>query len=195
EGGGDVARLWVRDESGDWALLPLDPSTSFYTLSTNPPRSLDIPRESGLTACGTVLTSGDSGGPATWLGEEVWLLLSARRAGVLVNGLPLLAGIRLLDDRDEIRVSGSGTYYFSSERAVRPETFRSDPDASGFVRCPRCLRGIREGDLYVRCPRCGVLHHHLPEDGYPCWTYTDRCAVCGRSTALTDEPEWSPDEI
>jgi|GEM_PF-1820550 len=189
-----MARLWIKDDTGEWAVLPLDSSASFYPLSVNPPRALETAGTIDSAACETVLVSSDAPDAAGW-NEGAWFLLSSLRSGVLVNGLPVSAGIRLLEDGDEIRVRGSGIFYFSAERAARPETFQSDSKEARSVRCPRCLREIRDGEAVVRCPRCGVLHHHLPGEGYPCWTYAGGCAVCGGSTSLADEPEWSPDEI
>jgi hypothetical protein len=189
-----MARLWIKDDSGEWAVLPLVPSASFYPLSANPLRALNAAGTIDSAACETVLVSSDSPDDAGW-NEGGWLLLSPSRSGVLVNGLPVSAGIRLLEDGDEIRVSGSGIFYFSAERAARPETFRPDSKEASSARCPRCLRTIRDGETVVRCPRCGVLHHHLLGEGYACWTYADGCAVCGGSTSLADEPEWSPDEF
>jgi len=90
--------------------------------------------------------------------------------GVAVNGVPLQARIRVLADRDEIRVAGLGRVFFSTEQlaCVAPFTGADTPTF-----CPRCKQAVTAGSPVVRCPTCERWYHQSEE--YPCWTYTDRC--------------------
>ena len=190
-----MARLWVRGGSGDWAILPLEASMGFYSLVTIPPRVLGALPDDRREDCSAVLAAEECPGPGRDPGDVNWFILSASPRGVAVNGIPLLTGVHFLCDGDEIRVEGRGTYYFSAEREARPQEFRADEHPSGSVHCPRCQRPIANGETCVRCPRCGVLYHHLPDDGYPCWTYADRCSICGNATEIGGGPEWTPDGL
>ena len=103
-----------------------------------------------------------AGRARAWLGRgrlsgEPWLLL-AHGPGVTVNAEPLISGLRVLADRDEIRI-GRSRLYFSAERCARVERFTG---SSRPVHCPRCDAPIAAGELVVRCPgaSCGLLHHH-----------------------------------
>ena len=84
-----------------------------------------------------------------------WVLLAPGESQVRINDAALESGIRILTDRDAIRVPGRSTIYFSTERLARIEAF---PDAE-HVYCPRCKLMICEGGSAVCCPQCGVWHH------------------------------------
>jgi len=43
-----------------------------------------------------------------------WVLIAGAGSGVSVNGLPLATGLRIVSDRDEIRISGVSNLYFST---------------------------------------------------------------------------------
>ena len=128
-------------------------------------------------------------------GGEQWVLLAGNRSGVRVNGVPLLLGMHVLGDHDEIFVPTPAEprrFYFSTERLARVEPF---PAADGAATCPRCKQPIEQGDPAVRCPSssCGVWHHQ--SEKWPCWTYSDRCALCPTSTALDSGYRWTPEEL
>jgi hypothetical protein len=93
-------------------------------------------------------------------------------------------------DRDEILLHGVGRCYFSTETLARIEPL-SEESATGC--CPRCKQGMTAGEPAVRCPGCGVWHHQ--SDELPCWTYAERCAICGGSTALDAGFSWTPEEL
>jgi len=78
--------------------------------------------------------------------------------------VPLHAGIRVLADRDEIRVAGLGRVYFSTERlacvtrfpgAATPRSVRAANKTSppvAAVRCPACQRWYHQSDEYPAGP-------------------------------------------
>jgi hypothetical protein len=107
---------------------------------------------------------------------------------LMVNGLPLRAGLRTLQDRDELRVPGLGPLYFSTERIARIEPLPTEPDA---LSCPRCRDRIAAGSPAVRCPGCGLWHHQTEDR--PCWTYAETCALCPQPTAADAGYRWTPE--
>jgi hypothetical protein len=123
-------------------------------------------------------------------GAPVWLLVSGPDARPLINGEPSRLGVVALSNRDELRwAPGAPPVYFSTET---PATVAAVPASAARGACPRCRRPILADTLGVRCPDCGVWHHATEE--LPCWTYSDRCAVCERSTAL-GRLAWSPEAL
>ncbi len=121
-----------------------------------------------------------------------WMLLAPSESQLRINDSPLESGIRVLADRDAIRVPGLPTIYFSTERLARIETF---PDAE-HVFCPRCKLMISEGNSAVRCPQCGVWHHERVPEGQRCWSYAETCALCDQATDLDSAGfRWTPDRL
>jgi hypothetical protein len=120
---------------------------------------------------------------------ETWALVGGPER-VRVNGSPLLLGLAVLDDRDELQVSAEHTLFFSTERIVKVEPYPNS-GARGF--CPRCKLSIESGSQAVRCPRCSLWHHQ--GDEMPCWTYSATCAVCAQPTALDAGFRWTPEDL
>ena len=185
-----MAHLWITGADG-WAVLPL--VRDAYLLDAHPPSPALAPGATELAPIAsdrrplqsprTVLMSA---GSATRHG---WILLTADSHVTRINGLPALAGIRMLADRDEIAVSGQPPMFFSTEALAQVVPF------SGAVPplfCPRCKQGIDGGMPAVRCPRCDVWHHQT--DDLPCWTYAATCAICDCRTALDAGFTWVPEE-
>jgi hypothetical protein len=120
--------------------------------------------------------------------NTTWLLVTPPASAALLNGRPLKTGIRVLADRDAIRLPGGRTRYFSTEALARVETFRDQEPVS----CARCKLPLTAGDDAVACPNCGIWHH-APTDGESCWTYAETCAaLCGQATDLEAGYRWSP---
>ena len=122
-------------------------------------------------------------------GQPVWVLIAGWEREVAVNGIPLKTGLRVLADRDEIRLGGQEPMYFSAESLATVTIFAG---AERPVYCGRCRQELRAGDACVRCPRCGVYYHQTEE--FPCWTYAERCAFCPQPTALDTGLAWTPEE-
>lgn len=173
-----MAHFWVRYD-GEWAIAALDGDAlvlGSWNGSSQEKSSADEPRVQRV----------DSGAGSGWV------LLAGPDCDVSVNGLPLLAGIRLLADRDEIRVAGASPVYFSAEALARIEPL---PDTGREVICPRCRQPIEKGTPAVRCPSssCGVWHHE--SERFPCWTYAATCSLCPQPTDLEAGFQWTPEGI
>ncbi len=120
--------------------------------------------------------------------RERWMLVGS--GSVRINGTPLAAGIRVLRDRDEIRLNGGPPVYFSTERLARVEPF---PGAERQVFCPRCKLPIETGAPAVLCPGCSTWFHQTTD--LPCFTYAETCPLCDHQTTLDGEYRWTPEEL
>jgi hypothetical protein len=128
-------------------------------------------------------------------GADVFALLTPAEAQhqVRINGSPVLAGIRILQDRDEVVVrnceGGSHRLYFSDEKIARIEQLKEQDHT---VSCARCTKQINPGDQTVTCPACNAVHHQ--SDELKCWTYADKCAnsMCYQHTEITSDFRWVP---
>lgn len=110
-------------------------------------------------------------------------LLVQQGPNLMVNGFPSLP-LRILKDRDEIRVTGQ-TVYFTTESPPQIALFISKGKD---VFCGRCKGRMSEGELSVQCPGCGTSHHQ--KEGLSCWSYDTRCSGCDQPTAgLSWQPE------
>ena len=175
-----MAHLWVQDDTDGWGVFPL--AAQLLSL------------RDALPAAGQRTHDGRAGSEAILLrsagvGATRWVLLATSQ-GVLVNGVPLLTGIRVLVDRDEIRLRAARPVYFSSEVLATVEDF---PGSERPVFCPRCKQETAPKAKAVRCPQCDVWHHQT--DDLPCWTYAPRCALCDQLTELGGTYRWSPEEL
>jgi hypothetical protein len=177
-----MAHLWLKDDSDGWAVLSLDKQA--YTLATNPPRPV-APHLAAEVAASRVLLL-----RAQLVEGASWVLLAKEDGDVFINGSRLSLGIRVIADRDEIRVRDLATIYFSTESLPAVAQF---PGAEKALFCPRCRMKIEEGRLAVRCPSCGVWHHQT--DDLPCWTYAEVCALCPQPTDLDAGFRWTPEEL
>ncbi|MGO8691953.1 MAG: hypothetical protein ACLQLG_20220 [Thermoguttaceae bacterium] len=186
-----MAHLWTEDAEGKgWAVAPL--LGSAYGVSGQG-LSLVDDRDRGPDGLSpsALLVRGDSGS------LEQWLLLARKRGNVQVNGWPLVLGVRLLCDRDELVVRADGASaalrcFFSAERLAEVVAY---PGGDGAVRCPRCKQPMERNQMAVRCPsaNCGAWHHQ--EAALPCWTYSATCAVCDRPTRLDAGLRWTPEKL
>jgi hypothetical protein len=121
-------------------------------------------------------------------GSSVWALVTPWGSDIRVNGRAVLAGVHVLDDRDEIRTEDGAKRYFSAEM---PATIEEFPVPERPVFCGRCRQQIDAGSPAVRCSGCGVWYNQSAE--LPCWTYSDKCTFCGQPTALDAGFTWSPE--
>ena len=137
-----MAHLWVRDRTEHLIEVPIDGASA--ALSAEPPFV-----RPGFPGPDTAM------GPAVWLcrgltaAGDVWVLITGAPHSVLVNGMAVSAGIRVLDNRDEIRCPDGSVFVFSGERLARLEPF---PGAGQHVRCARCTSEIEPSTPAVRCP-------------------------------------------
>lgn len=172
-----MAHLWIEDDGGWIACRLLGKKYSLDSLaSAGRPLRIDP-----TAIAGTVLVRAGGATPA-------WAVIAPTEIEVRVSGAPVMAGIRTLSDRDEIRMRGTRCF-FSSESLPVVETFAG---VGRPVFCGRCRQPIQAGASAVCCPGCGVWYDQ--SDELPCWTYADTCAFCSRATALDGGLQWTPQE-
>ena len=174
-----MAHLWVEDIAA-WSMVPLARDVvAFDGKGWGPP--LEEPSASAPPIA-IVRVQGD--------GAPQWVLVASSgvRRRVRVNGAPLLLGIRVLEERDEL-VLGAAASFFSTETLPVVASFTgAEP-----VTCSRCKTAIAPGERSVQCPGCRTQYHQ--HDARPCWLYAPACALCGRATALDQPYAWTPAEL
>ena len=178
-----MSQLWRRIE-GHWHPLALDGECHLDAVTCGADEAPTPPCPAG----DPVIHPHES--PT---GSTIWVLLAPHSSEVQHNDNPLETGVRVLADRDAIRVRGYGPLYFSSERLAEVQPFPGAPDTY----CPRCKLLIDEGDDAVRCVQCDLWHHESHRDEKRrCWTYSKTCSLCDQPTEL-DNPEfrWTPSEL
>ena len=177
--------LWMRCDE-EWGVLPMTESeVSLAAAAASRPAAADMRIE---------------GGPAmlvkTRLGDnDAWILL-AGPAPVWVNGRRVYAGVRVLDDWDELRINNERIYY-STEELPRVEPFVAGEMPTN---CARCKQEINHGDPSVRCPACGVVYHQIESDlkdesDLNCFTYRGACQCCKGPTQLDAGYVRTPEDI
>lgn len=177
-----MAHLWLKNNSEEWAVLPLEADA--FVLTTNPPQPLRNAHAIDERASTVLLLCDRRAGGGSWV------LLAGRERDVRVNGAALTLGVRVVSDRDEIFVAGTGTLYFSIESLARVETF---PGAEQRLYCPRCKQEVKKDSQAVKCPQCLVWHHQSEE--LPCWSYAETCALCPQPTGMDAGYRWTPEGI
>lgn len=172
-----MSRLWFKAVSGDWQILgPADLRSA-------------LPADAFAAGAIDIVSFGHGS-------ERGVALVAAAAANVLAGGQPVVGGLRVLEDKDEILV-GCQRLYFSTES--QPELTRFAL-AAGVRRpkCAVCRFPLEDAQLSVTCPQCGRVYHQIPAEGEqsakPCWTYRPQC-LCGHSTSLSGEPSWRPEML
>jgi hypothetical protein len=183
-----MAHLWIPDDGVPWAALELEECP--YDLDHHPPA-----RVSSADAAGGGERGDDARrvvlAPAPDLPGKHWLLRAGSERRAWVNGVRVDLGLRVLEDRDLVRLDSGRGFYFSTEDLARRQPF---PGGAQTGPCPRCKKEIEPGSTAVRCPHCGVWHHQGGDRD--CWTYAPQCATCDRRTDLDDAGfQWVPDGI
>jgi hypothetical protein len=120
--------------------------------------------------------------------------MTSPASDVHVNGRKTHLGIRVLRDRDEIRLGGD-RIYFSTERTAHVESFAGD---AGSAACPRCQQPLTDGAAVVRCPQCSAAHHQ--DENLPCWCGYEKepfetCALCDQPAGLDRGYRWTPEGL
>lgn len=161
-----MPQIWYRTDE-EWVVESLGPERTLGAWGAGSATMLRFRRAAG--------------------GAPGYALLADPEA-VRVNGEPLLTGLRVLRDRDEILGPRGDRLWYSSERLAEVAPFVGEEDA----RCPRCRGGIVRGVAAVACPGCGVFYHSSEER--PCFLFHDSCVICGHATCGLAEPEfgWTP---
>ena len=120
-----------------------------------------------------------------------WVIVAPRGAQLRINNVPLTTGIRVLANRDAIRLGDSPSMFFSTEHLAHIEGF---PLADS-VFCGRCKLEIQTHDLAVCCPLCGIWHHEQADHERLCWSYSETCTVCDQPTAASATYRWTPEAL
>jgi len=177
-----MAHLWINASADAWEAVPLAGDTlEFSDDLRQPPRA----PAGGARRVGMTLLRRR--------GSNDWLLMARPDSSASVNGEPLAAlGVRLLADKDEIRVTGTAAVFFSIDEPARIEPF---PGSERSIICPRCQRPVTKGQSAVICPHCRVWHHQSQEENMPCWTYAPHCTLCDQATELDGRYRWTPEEL
>jgi len=179
-----MAQMWFLESCEDGGAGPAAPEWAPFPLEAAACRILDgrpvrAPATRGCRAASALLLRGQGD-------TEAWLLVGPETSRV--NGLPLLAGIRILQDRDELLLGGRRAF-FSGERLAVVEPF---PGADRPIFCPRCKQVLQPHSPAVQCPQCRVWHH---SGELQCWAYTNRCALCDQPTDLSAGFRWTPEGL
>ena len=179
---------WQQDGDGDqvsgrsdWAIARLPEDARAFVLTDDPRQPIRI---RGKASNGSVVAELFRFGDRM---QETWVLQSTERERIQVNGFPLIGGIRVLQDKEEIFAREFGRIYFSVERTAKIEPFSGREEATS---CPRCKGTIAEGEPSVMCPSCRTWHHEGTDR--PCWSYTETCALCDRLTRIDGRYSWTP---
>jgi hypothetical protein len=178
-----MAHLWVQSgEAVHWAIIEL--ATNAISLSNTSPKPLPAWSTAKESDLGVVLLCGRC------RGQDAWIIVAQPGNEVRINGTRVASGMRVLADRDEIRVAGKKSLFFSTERLANVEAF---PGIESTAYCPRCKQAIQLGRPSVKCPGCGVFYHQ--DEELPCWRYSETCALCPQATNMDAGFRWTPEEL
>lgn len=180
-----MPHLWMQDEDSDWAVQPLngDPVAIGPGGVRSARRAAPTSPASGGGDTTALLM------PAATPDGAAWVMVAPPGVEARVNGIPLRSGLRVLADRDEIRLATGVAVFFSTEQRAAVVPFAG----VGEGRCPRCQQDIQKDAPSVCCPKCR-LHYHQTSDR-PCWTYREVCAMCDQVTDLDGGFRWSPADL
>lgn len=177
-----MAHLWLQNENCQWIAQPLSGSELKLQSFLVGPKKESQAAITGIADVLVLRTESDS--------QDEWSILSGQECRITINGIPLFLGIRILNDRDDIRWDRNSFAFYSSEE---PAAVVSLKEGDQKLFCPRCKQEIAPGTPAVRCPGCGIWHHQ--SEHLPCYTYAENCATCTRKTALDNGYNWTPEEM
>lgn len=170
-----MSRLWYQAESGTWQTLALAELRSV------------LPAEAFADGGIELVPFGQGS-------ERGVALVTAGTANVMAGGQPVVGGLRVLENKDEILV-GFLRLYFSTESTPELMPFVL-PAGARRPKCAVCRFPLEDAQPSVKCPQCGRVYHQIPAEGEqpakPCWTYRPQC-LCGHPTSLSGEPAWRPE--
>ncbi len=176
-----MAHLWIWDSS-QWTVMQLGDAA--FSLSALHPAGTPPGPEPAIEAEALLMPGWDQ------QAARSWVLIAGERSEVRVNGTLPTAGIRILRDRDEIRLPGAEPYYFSTECLAAVVPFAGSGPAAF---CPRCKQALEPAHPCVKCPGCGIVYHESAD--LPCWTYSETCALCPQPTSMEAGYRWTPEDL
>ena len=174
-----MAHLWHETHPGEWAVTLL--------------------REAAValgTAPGEILGNHDHRAVALLLrsriaADEQWYLMNVSLEPLSINGEAIRTGIRALNNRDEIR-SQVGRMFFATDCLATIEIF---PGSERELLCPRCQLAISAGTPTIRCTNCRTIFHQDAGQDLCCYTYGEKCPLCGNPTDLAESYRFQPGEL
>ena len=187
-----MPHLWIQDEDADWAVQPLNGEAvalgpgGARTARRSSPTALPASSAKGAGDTTALLM------PASTRDGAVWVMVTPPGVEARVNGIPLTSGLRVLADRDEIRVATGVAVFFSMEQLAAVVPFPGVGEGRS-ARCPRCQQDIEKSAPSVCCPQCRLSYHQ--SGPRLCWTYREVCAMCDQATDLGVWFRWSPADL
>jgi hypothetical protein len=144
-----MAHLWVGTGEDGWAVALLVGDA--FVLAPQADRPVRVCRSWVLTPGESKVAGGRSQEAMAHDGailvrsacgdKERWVLLAAPASQTTaVNGMPVVLGIRVLHNRDEVRVPGAPRMLFSTERLARVEPYAGP--SYGRCSCTLCERAV-----------------------------------------------------
>ena len=121
--------------------------------------------------------------------DSQWAVFADPSSPAVVNGTPMVGGVTILRDRDQLVLPAVGRAFFSTERLAEIVPI---VESAREIRCPRCKAPVVGGSPAVRCPSCQLWHHQSDERA--CWSYSSVCGGCSQPTALDAGFQWTPDQ-
>jgi hypothetical protein len=142
--------IWYREGSDVWTAWSLSEGT--LDVGGDTPKEYSPEESCDRRNSGSAEVPSNGGAVVFRVDDdrlaETWVLVWGREREVRLNGLRLSTGIRVLADRDEIKIDSFEPVFFSGESRPRVELF---PGAESEVICPRCKRTIEKNSSMVRC--------------------------------------------
>jgi Prokaryotic RING finger family 1 len=176
-----MAHIWTMErETGEWAVHSLAGAEAFRLCDrgVEPVGTAEAPAGPLLQRYRTALHTHDQ-----------WALLLEPGTRIHANGEAVETGIRVLRNRDMVKLGNGLELVFSTEDL--PAVVAVPSERIG-TRCARCTRPFGADDRVVVCPRCATSHHAM--EALPCWNALPGCAACGASTS-GDEYAWTPESL
>jgi len=174
--------IWILDQSRHWK--PVGLKDGLISVGVSDGRAAVVSPDEG-NAVASLIPYQDLNG------RRRCFLICRRGSHVRCKGLPILAGVRVLSDKDEIAL-GNGPearFYYSQESKPQIVPFEEGPRPTY---CARSKARITQGTPAVQCPSCGLWY--IETDEMPAYTYCgEPCVGCGRPT--TTDYSWAPDPL
>lgn len=179
-----MAHLWLNQSQDEWTVAPLEKNA--YAIRTSADTALKVKPLRSKTA----RKKEDILLVRSQKHQARWAIIAKHPQRIHVNGRPLTNSLRVLRDRDELRISSNVQCFFSTECLPEITTYKGDA-----VYCARCKQSVEEGDQCVICPVCATVHHQSKEKDLECWTYSELCSMCDQITASTGTFRWNPEDL
>ena len=167
---------WFYQQNDAWEPYSLDQAVYWLNDKLEPASAVDGEHGQRL-----LIHRVDRGRGVAWV-------LMGRGDDLLVNGVRLAGGVRVLQHKDHVLL-GQAEACYSAESVVRVETYQDNEK----IFCPRCKLEVTPGQRIVTCPGCELVYHEDEEAGLTCFTFAETC-VNGHSTRLDGVLRWQPSQ-